>query len=81
MSHALVRHSFHGPLTGAAPRRRRRAAARSFEVTPEPSSQAELRRALLSAARREEPDSEARERILANVLRALEGLTGTRSKR
>ena len=64
---AIARHSFHGPVASVA---------RKLEPVPAPPSGSALGRALLVAARTEQPTSADRERILAAVLAALRVLTG-----
>ena len=77
MPNASARRSFHGPLlqnfqTGR-PRPPRRP---SLELVPSSPNESALCRAVLRAARVEEPGPKARDRVLAGVLSALRGLTG-----
>lgn len=86
MAASSVRRSFHGPWLrsasgvhsvkrdgGVGAHRSRR--QQTLELVPEPPSAGTVGRALLEAARREEPTSSARERILSQVLSALQLLT------
>lgn len=86
MAGSSVRRSFHGPWlssgsgSGAVRRPARVPVAPPLELVPEPPSAGALGRALLSAARAEQPTSHARERILSQVLSALQRLTSEQSR-
>jgi len=78
MAKASARRSFHGPLQSPPPVRRGlpvATAARPLELVPASPSESSLGRAVLRAARAEAPTISERERILAGVLAALQGLT------
>ena len=78
MASALARRSFHGPFHAPRPRAGRpqdSCSARALEpVWPAPS-QRSLARAALGAAPDAAPTSSERERVLANLLSALQRLT------
>jgi hypothetical protein len=79
MANASTRRSFHGPLHTAPPARRKPPAAtpsRPLELVPAPPSARSVGRAVLKVARAESPTSSERDRVLAGVLAALQGLTG-----
>jgi hypothetical protein len=84
MANASARHSFHGPLLNTHPARtpqRRQPAplptpSRPLELVPAPPSESSIGRAVIAAARAEEPSTNQRERVLAGVLAALQRLTG-----
>lgn len=91
MPHATARRSFHGPLLstrawpsppkpklGAVRTDRVKQAGPALELVPDPPSASSLGRVLLETARREQPSSNAHERVLAGVLSALKCLTGSR---
>ena len=85
MVHASARHSFHGPLLRTqsvrAPERRKAAPeaaptpARPFELVPPPPSVSSIGRAVIAAARSEQPTTNQRQRVLDGVLAALQRLT------
>jgi hypothetical protein len=76
MHHASPRRSFHGPLfTQAGGARKRTPEPAALELVPTPPSESSVGRAVLEAARREQPSTGQRERILAGVLAALQRLT------
>jgi hypothetical protein len=79
MHHASPRRSFHGPLftlvSDARKPRKLEPAAAAFELLPTPPSESSVGRAVLEVARREQPSTGERERILAGVLAALQRLT------
>lgn len=79
MATASARRSFHGPLVATTPRRavkaRRPHASAPLELVPAPPSASSVGRAVLQAAREEEPSTHQRERVLAGVLDALKRLT------
>ena len=81
MHHASPRRSFHGPvLTQTSGGRRPRTptptpARAALELIPTPPSDSSVGRAVLETARREQPSTGERERILAGVLAALQRLT------
>jgi len=86
MANASARRSFHGPFTpvrasgfGQASLARDAAPSRPLELVPAPPSASSLGRAVIAAARSEQPTTGERERILASVLAALQNLT--RAKR
>ena len=84
MAGSSVRRSFHGPLVSSASGsaggwKPRAVVPQRLELVPEPPSAGALGRALLSAARDEQPSSRARERILSQVLSALQRLTSEQS--
>jgi hypothetical protein len=81
MANASARRSFHGPFTTLRSPRPRPAPkpdpapSRPLELVPAPPSASSVGRAVLAAARSEEPTTSERERILAGVLAALQLLT------
>jgi len=78
MANASARRSFHGPFHTSRPlprRPRHPVPSRPLELVPAPPSASSLGRAVLKAARDEAPTSSERERVLANVLSALQRLT------
>lgn len=87
MAQASARRSFHGPLV-ATPTGSRRAPegrvqphptpSRPLELVPAPPSASSIGRAVLKAAREEQPTTNERERVLAGVLAALQRLTGAK---
>jgi hypothetical protein len=86
MANASARRSFHGPVTTLRSPRTREARkpdvvaparpSRPLELVPAPPSDSSVGRAVLAAARSEEPTTSERARILAGVLAALQLLTG-----
>lgn len=77
MATASARRSFHGPLvaTPRAAKARRPDPVAALELVPAPPSASSIGRAVLAAARAEEPTTSQRERVLAGVLDALKRLT------
>jgi hypothetical protein len=78
MANASARRTFHGPLLAArppVPKPSARALSRPLELVPPPPGASTLGRVVLAAARAEAPTSDARERVLASVLGALQRLT------
>jgi hypothetical protein len=75
MAQASARRSFHGPLlvTAGSPEPRPKSAP--LELVPAPPGASSIGRAVIQAARTEEPTTSQRERVLAGVLAALRGLT------
>ena len=88
MANASARRSFHGPLTpipGAGAREAVPAhpatpqrSSRPLELVPAPPSASSIGRAVIAAARSEQPSTNERQRILASVLAALRNLTTPR---
>jgi len=83
MANASARRSFHGPFTvlrkprqRVVPKLEAPAPSRPLELVPPPPSESSVGRAVLAAARSEQPTTSERERILAGVLAALQLLTG-----
>jgi len=79
MANASARRSFHGPLQTPPPARRKPPATTPSgpqELVSPPLSPRSLGRAMLQAARADSPTTPERERVLAGVLAALQGLTG-----
>lgn len=78
MANASARRSFHGPFHTPRPLARRPrdpVPSRPLELVPAPPGVGLLGRAVLKAARDEAPTTSERERVLANVLSALQRLT------
>lgn len=88
MANASAPRSFHGPFTTLRNPRDRQASftreasparqARPLELVPPPPSASSVGRAVIAAARAEQPTTNERERVLANVLAALQGLTAAK---
>lgn len=78
MAQASARRSFHGPLLVTAEARAPKPRTKSvpLELVPAPPSASSIGRAVIAAARADEPTTNQRERVLAGVLAALRGLTG-----
>ena len=83
MANSSARRSFHGPLlnteSGRGSKRRKAAPAptpsRPLELVPAPPSASSIGRAVIAAARSEQPSTNQRQRVLAGVLAALQRLT------
>jgi hypothetical protein len=78
MANASPRRSFHGPFHTPRPLPRRPrdpAPSGPLELLSTPPGASSLGRVVLNAARDEAPTSSERDRVLANVLSALQRLT------
>jgi hypothetical protein len=85
MANASARRSFHGPLlnteSGRGSKRRKAppelapTPSRPLELVPASPSASSIGRAVIAAARSEEPSTSQRQRVLAGVLAALQRLT------